>query len=152
MLAWLIEHILNNLPSWLWPIVAGSGFGVYFFAGVLGHFPSFKPYSIFIKPIGILVCIGGIFMYGGAGITAIYEARMKDLQAQIDSAEDKSKGVNTGIQTKVITQTKVIHDTKIVVQKEIQHDAQQMDADCKLDPIAIKDLNDAAKNPLGATK
>ena len=74
MFSWIIELILGGLPSWIWPAIAGGGFVVYSLSAVLGTFPAFKPYAMFIKPLGAVICVGGIFMFGGAGVTAIYQA------------------------------------------------------------------------------
>lgn len=152
MFTWIIGHILSNLPSWLWPAVAGGGFGIYLIAGLAGHFPTIKPYAFIIRPIALITTVVGIFMYGGAGVTAIYQAQMEELQQKIAVAEQASKDANTAIQTKIVTQTKVIHDTKIVYQDRIKEIEKKIDADCKMDPEAIKILNDASVDPLGAKK
>jgi hypothetical protein len=152
MFSWIIETILGGLPEWTWPAVAGGGFAVYFFGGVIGHFPTFKPYMLFIKPLGLLVCIGGIFMFGGSGVNAIYQAQIKEQQAKIAVAQQASSDANANIQTKIVTKTKVIHDTQIVYQEKIKEVEKKIDADCKLDPEAIGIINGAAKNPLGVSK
>jgi hypothetical protein len=152
MFSWIIELILGGLPSWIWPAIAGGGFAVYFFAAILGNFPAFKPYAMFIKPLGALVCIGGIFMFGGAGVTDILQAQIKEQEAKIAVAQQASSDANTNIQTKIVTKTKVIHDTQVVYQEKIKEVEKKIDADCKIDPEAISILNGAAKNPLGATK
>jgi hypothetical protein len=152
MFSWILEQVLGNLPSWIWPACAGAGVAVYFMAHILGNFPNFKPYAIFIKPVSAVVVLLSVFMFGGAGVTDILQAQIKAQEAKIAVAEQQSADANAAVKTKIVTQTKVIHDTRVVIQQSIQHDAQQIDADCKLDPIAVKDLNAAAKNPLGASK
>ena len=74
---------------------------------------------------------------------------MEEAQAKIAKAEEKSKKANTKIVTKIVTQTKLVHDQKIVVQEKIIKDAAKIDAECKISPEVITDLNAAAKNPLG---
>jgi len=152
MFSWIIELILSGLPAWLWPAVACAGIAIYAFAGIIGNFPTFKPYTFFIKPLGALVCVLGIFMFGGAGVTAIYQAQVDEMKAKIAKAEDESKTANTNLQTKIITKTKVIHDRQVVIQDRIVKDATKIDAECKLDPAVPKILNDAARNPLKVAK
>jgi hypothetical protein len=152
MFSWLITQILGNLPTWLWPALAGAAGAVYFLAHLISNFPNLKAYAFFIKPVSFAVIIFSVFMYGGAGVTAILQAQLKEQEGKIAVLQQASKDTNKAVKTKIIHDTKVIHDTRVVIQKEIQHDASKMDADCKLDPLAIKDLNDAAKNPLGTSK
>ena len=63
MFGWLVTTILGNLPEWIWPAIAGGGFTIYFFSGILAHLPQFKPYAMFIKPVAGIVMIGGIFIW-----------------------------------------------------------------------------------------
>ena len=144
--------ILSGLPEWFWPAVAVSGVMIYLFAKLIGNFPTFKPYTFFIKPIGVLITIFGVFMFGGAGVTAIYQAQVDEMKAKIAKAEEESKTANTNLQTKIVTKTKVIHDRQVVIQDRIVKDAAIIDSECKLDPLAVKDLNSAAKNPLKVAK
>jgi hypothetical protein len=152
MFSWLIEQILGNLPTWLWPATAGAGAAVYFLAHLLANFPNFKPYAFFIKPVSFAVIIFSVFMYGGAGVTEILQAQLKEQEAKIAVAQQASSDANTAVQTKIVTHTKVIHDTQVVFQEKIKEVEKKIDADCKIDPEAITILNGAAKNPLGATK
>jgi len=152
MFSWLIEHILSNLPSWLWPVVAGAGATTYFLARIVDTFPTIKPYAFFVKPVSFAVMLVGVFMYGGAGITAIYQAQINEMQAKMAAAQTASTDANGNLHTKIVTKTKVIHDVQVVIKERIKEVEKKIDADCKLDPEATKILNDAAKNPLGATK
>jgi hypothetical protein len=137
------------LPSWIWPAISVAGLVIYFFAGVIGHIPQFKAWAYLIKPLGIATILGGVFMFGGAGVTSIYEARVKDLESQIQVAAQKSQDTNVQIKTVYVDRVKVVKDTQIKVVHDIKQDAVKMDSECKVDALAIKDLNEAAK---GSTK
>lgn len=152
MFGWVLELILGNLPSWLWPAVAGGGAAVFFFASIISNFPTFRPYTLFIKPVGFAAVIFGTFMYGGAGITEILQKQIEEQKAKVAVAEQAAKDANENIKTKIITNTKIIHDKQIVVQEKLVQDSSKIDAECKLDPLAVKDINEAAKNPLGGAK
>jgi len=147
MFAWLIQQIIGDLPSWLWPAIAGGGFAIYFFSGVLSHFPQIKPYTFLLRPAGLALTIFGIFMYGGAGVSAIYREQIQEMEAKMAVAQQASKDTNVLVKQKHQQKVKVIHDTKIVVQKEIQTVEKRIDAECKLDPAVVKIINEAAKNP-----
>ena len=152
MFSWLIQEVLGNLPSWLWPAIAGGGFAIYFFSGILAHLPQFKPYAMFIKPIAGIIMVSGIFMYGGAGVTAIYQEELKDAQHKVELAEEKSNSANDLLAQKTQTKTKVIHDVQVVYKDRIKEITKTIDADCKFDVEASKILNDAAVNPIKGTK
>jgi hypothetical protein len=152
MFTWIIELILSGLPGWIWPATAGAGFAVYFFAAVIGHFPAFKAYTLFIRPVGALVCIGGIFMWGGSGVTAIWQAQIEEMKHKVELATAQSATANAQIETKIITKTKVIHDKQVVIQERIKEVEKRIDADCRLDSEVPKILNEAARNPLQVAK
>lgn len=148
MFSWLIGFILDSLPLWFWPVIAGTGFVMYFFAGVLSHIPFLKTYSIIIKPLGFVIFAGGLFMYGSAGVTEIYQARIKEMQDKIAVAERKSKTANSQLIAKNAQKNKVIRDVQLVYKDRIKEITTQIDAECKLDPSVTKLLNDASSNPL----
>jgi len=152
MFSWIIELILGGLPSWIWPAIAGGGFVVYSLSAVLGTFPAFKPYAMFIKPLGAVICVGGIFMFGGAGVTAIYQAQVEEMKHKVELAEQASKGANDLLAEKSKAKAKVVHDVTVVYRDRIKEVEKQIDADCKLDSEVPKIINDAARNPLKATK
>jgi hypothetical protein len=129
--------------------MAGGGYGAWIVTGILAHFPNVKPWTMVIKPICIAITILGIFMYGAAGVTAIYQAQILQMENDIKVAQQASTDVDTAVTVKIKSQTKVIHDTRIVYQERIQEIAKKIDADCKLDPDAVSTINSAAKNPLG---
>mgnify|MGYP006291873045 CR=1 FL=1 len=148
MFSWLIGFILDSLPLWFWPVIAGTGLVMYFFAGVLSHIPFLSTYSKFIKPVGFVVFAGGLFMYGGAGVTEIYQARVKEMQNKIAVAEEQSRTANAQLAAKNAQKNKVIHDVQVVYKDRIKEITTKIDAECKLDPSVSKLLNDAATNPL----
>ena len=147
MFEFIIQHILANLPVWFWPAVAGAGVLIYFLAGFLIHFPSLKLYGWLIKPLGLVIFILGIFMFGGAGVTAIWKEQIKEAQAKVDAAVVASKSANIKLDQVRKQKNKVIVQRQVVIHERIVQDAAKMDATCKVDPVAIKDLNDAAINP-----
>jgi hypothetical protein len=148
MFNWILNIILGNIPLWAWPALAGASFVINLLSGILSHLPQFKPWHAFIKPLSWVGILVGVFMYGGAGVTAIQQEAIKEVQAKLAVAEEKSNGANDLIANKVQTKTKVIHDVEIVYKDRIKEVTKTIDADCKFDKQANKILNDAAANPL----
>lgn len=148
MFDWIITAVLGNMPIWIWPAVAGAGFTIYLLAGILIHIPEIKPYAMFVKPVGAIACVIGIFMYGGAGVTAIYQAQIKDMQNKVAMAEQKSNDANALLSEKVTNNTKIIHDKQVVYKDRIKEVEKIIDNDCKVDLQMTKILNSAATNPI----
>ena len=65
----------------------------------------------------------------------------------MDAAVAQSKEANTKLAQVRKQKNKVIVQRQIVIHERIVKDAAKIDATCKVDPLAIKDLNDAATNP-----
>lgn len=145
MLAWLIDNVLAHIPVWIWTTMATIGVIVYIISGIVERIGIFKLDAELVRLISILVFTTGIFMWGGAGITAIFQKEVAAKQAEIDAAVQKSKETNVVIEQQIVYRDKIIHDKQVVVQHDIARDAAVIDSECKVAPQAIKDLNEAAQ-------
>ena len=152
MFSWIIQNALGTIPTGTWPALAGASFVINLLSGILSHLPQFKPWHYFIKPLSWVGILVGVFMYGGAGVTVIYQEALKEQQAKIAVAEQASTDANTAIKTKVVTRVQVIHDKQVIYKDRIKEVTKEIDKDCKFDKDASKILNDAAKNPIKDTK
>ena len=148
MFGWLVEHIIGVVPFWVWLTVACAGGVGYFFFGVITMIPFLMPYKEPIKIACIVICLGGTFMCGGDGVTAVWQEQIKEANARIEAAEAKSKDANDKLAQVRQEKAKVRTEYITTVKERIVKDTQIIDAECKVAPEAIKDLNDAAKNPL----
>ena len=146
MFTWLIEHTLLLLPTWFWFVVAGSGAVLYFFSGFIQAIPfaQARLAGISIKYIGLALLLGGVYLTGGAGVTALWKQEIAEANAKIEAAEAKSKETNIVIQKEYIDRVKTVKEVQLVVQERIVKDAKIIDAECKVVPEAIADLNAAA--------
>lgn len=144
MLTWLIEHTLLLLPAWFWYAVSVAGAALYFFSGFISAMPQFRPYGLMIKIVGAVALLGGVYLSGGAGVTALWQTSVDEMKAKVAKAEQESADANAALDTSVKSKTKVIRETQIVVQEKIVRDAAKMDATCVVDPVAVEDLNLAA--------
>jgi len=152
MFSFIINHIILNIPTWVWPAIAGAGYGAWIVTGILAHFPNIKPYAVIIKPICIVITIFGIFMYGGAGVISIYQAEIQAMEEKVAVAEQKSDDANKLIEQKSKQKIKIIHDRQIVYKERIKEIEKRIDQECKFDKDALDILNNAAVNPLKSNK
>jgi hypothetical protein len=144
MFGWLVEHIVGIIPFWLWLVIACAGGVGYFFSGIITMIPVLIPYKEPFKVLCVIVCLVGTFMCGGNGVTAVWQEQIKEANAKIEAAEAKSKETNVVIQKEYIDRIQTVKQIEVQVQEKIVKDAAKIDAECKIAPEAIADLNAAA--------
>ena len=146
MFGWLVEHALLIIPTWVWLALAVAGAVVYYLSGFILAFPQFKPYGILVKVVGVLALLGGVFMTGGAGVTAIWQQQLKEANERIAIAEGKSTEVNVKIVEKVVKQLEVIHQKGDEVIKYVDREVTKYDNICPVPDVVVKAHNAAALN------
>jgi hypothetical protein len=105
------------------------------------------PYKEPTRIVGTLLIIAGVFFYGSYDTEMRWRRQVEEMQAKIAQAEEKSKKANIKIVTKIQNRVKVIKEYKTVYKNQIKEVATKIDAECKVDPAAIRIINNAAKEP-----
>jgi len=144
---WLMNFIPQGLVHLVTMCVLFGGVALYIFGILLNFWPPAKPYKEIVRILSTVLIILGVFLYGGYDQMYVTQQQVAAMQAKVDEAEHKSQTANTKIITKIRTRTKVIHDYKVVYKNQIKEVAVKIDSECKVDPVAIKILNNAAKEP-----
>lgn len=139
--------ILKWLPDW---IFYGS-----LLVGLLGYastyllrfipIPAIYIYKTPIQIVSIALVVIGTFMSGAIHNEAAWLARVKEMEAKVAEAEQKSQQVNTEIQTKVITKTKIIKEKGDEIVKYIDKEVVKYDNTCVIPDEFIEAINKAAK-------
>jgi hypothetical protein len=145
MLDWIVQHIIASIPVALWALFVGVGIAGYFLSGFASKISAVAIYAKALRFISVAVFSGSLYMMGGSGVASLWQEQIKEKQAEVDAAVAQSNQENVQIKYVVQQQLKVVHDKQIVVKHDIQHDAQIIDAECKVAPEAIKDLNEATE-------
>lgn len=145
MIAWLFEHILGSLPVWLWPVITVLSALVYFVTKFLSRLPQIKAIAYILVPSAAVAASTSIFLFGAASVSTVWQDRVKEMESRVALAEKQSDEKNNEIKTVYVDKVKVVHSVQVKVQQQIVHDAAKMDADCRLDPSVVKDLNEAAR-------
>lgn len=116
-------------------------------AGWIGRWiPFFGDYARFLKPIGIILLVSGVYLKGGEANNDMWLAKIADLEAKIAVSEAKSKDANAKLSDAVKERNQAIQESKNAVQSKLKRDAAKIDADCRLDPEAVEILNESAKD------
>jgi hypothetical protein len=112
-----------------------------------GKLPFVGTYATIIKIVSIVLFCIGLYWKGGYSVEEDWRQRVAEMEAKIKIAEEKSKEVNTVIETKYKDRVKKITETRNVIVEKIKINEKIIDAKCELDPAVISILNEAAKKP-----
>lgn len=149
--------MLSFIPdSWLHLailIVLFTGLGLYAIGFFFRFIPApliyqLTPYKTFINIASVVLMVAGVYFYGSYDTEMSWRKRIEEAQAKVAIAEKKSEDANQALAEERKKKQQIITKTEIQIKERIIRDAAKMDATCVIDPVAIVDLNAAAKNPL----
>lgn len=138
--------ILNFLPFWFFHLVTLVGVVGLFVGFVLGMIPIISKYKLPIQILSIALLVVGIYMEGAMSNEEKWQALVKEMEAKVELAEEKSKNATGKIEYKFVDKVKVVKDVQVVVQEKIKEVATVIDSKCELTPEAVSLINAAAKN------
>jgi uncharacterized membrane protein len=144
--------ILSYLPTWIFYAIAVLGILGVIASYVLSMVPLVNQYKLPLQVVSIVVIAFGVFIIGGVENELSWQAKVKELEAQVAVATAKSNETNTKIQYKVVTKIQVVKEQVEVVKKEIEIQKEFINTDCKVNPTAIDLYNKAVAEPAGVTK
>ena len=144
---WLLHLLPDAFLIWIINILITGGL----IGMVVGFFGSKLPfvgtYARIIQIASIVAFCIGLYWKGGYSVEQDCRERVAEMEAKIKVSEEKSKEINTVIETKYRDRVKKITETKEVIVEKIKVNEKIIDAKCELDPIVISILNEAAKKP-----
>jgi len=152
MFSWMIDFVLSSIPSWFWLVGAGASLTAFLLSGVLSHFPGVGIYAKFIKPVAGVLTLACVFMYGGAGVQAMWEEKVRVAQEVADRKAKESEEFSNKLDVERKKKAQVRVEYRTQIKTEIQVQKEVIDKDCKIDPKVPELLNKAAKNPTGESK
>ena len=144
--------ILSFLPTWIFYAIVVMGILGVIASYVLSMVPLVNQYKIPLQVVSIVVIAFGVFIIGGVENELSWQAKVKELEAQVAVATAKSNETNTVVQQKVITKIQIVKQQVEVVKREIEVQKEYINSDCKVSPTAIDLYNKAVAEPNGVTK
>lgn len=144
---WLLHLLPDAFLIWIINLLLTGGLiGI-----VVGFFGSKIPfvstYARMIQIVSIIIFCIGLYWKGGYSVEQDWRERVAEMEAKIKVSEEKSKEINTVIQTKYKDRVKKITETREVIVEKIKINEKIIDAKCEIDPMVISILNEAAKKP-----
>ena len=149
--------ILKWLPDWIFYAMLFAGIvgliSTYLVKFIAKFIPPLYVYKTPIQLISIALIVLGVFMAGAIHNNAEWEARVKELEAKVKVAEEKSQEVNTEIIEKIVVKDKIIKEKGKEVIKYIDREVVKYDTkfvtggECELPKEFIQSINKAAETP-----
>jgi preprotein translocase subunit SecF len=124
----------------------GSFLSFFVLHKILNKFPTLAPYHLLIQIVSAALLIAGIYFKGGYSVEMEWREKVAAIQAELEEAKKKSEQVNTVVETKVVTKTKVIKEkADTIVQYVDRPVMQEFDKTCPIPKEAIDVHNEAAR-------
>lgn len=147
MFSWMIDFVLSSIPSWLWLVGSAAGLTIFLLSGVLSHFPGISTYAKLLKPVSGILTLACVFMYGGSGVQAMWEEKVRLAQEEADRKAAMAQQLNEDLDRERKKKAQVRVEYRDRIQTEIREVEKIIDAKCEIDPKVVDLLNKAAKNP-----
>ena len=118
----LFSYIPNSILNWLyWLIIVLGISGI--FAGWLGRWiPMYGKYVQYLKPIGVVVLVLGVWLRGGYDTEMAWRAKVAEMEEKVAKSEELSKQANNDIQVKVVTKTKIVREQGLVIKQYLDRE------------------------------
>jgi hypothetical protein len=136
--------LLSFLPDFVWHLLTVTGLLAVIVAAVLKNIPLISKYSLLLQCGGIVALVLGVWMEGGIANEAKWQTRVKELEAKIAIAEEKSKEENTKIVTKVVTKREYYRERGNDIIQYVDREITKYDNTCPVPKEVVKAHNDAA--------
>jgi hypothetical protein len=102
--------ILTWLPDWVTHAIFFAGALGIFLGFVLTFIPFVKQYKLAIQIASLFVFALGVYLEGAMADNNEWLAKVKELEAKVAIAEEKSKTENVKIEEKIVTKTQVVKE------------------------------------------
>ena len=144
---WMLSFIPDSLFIWITYGLMTIGAGLYVASKLVQWIPLMGQYKLPAELIGIVVLLGGVYLFGGYGVEMAWRDKVRQLEEKVKAAEAKSQEVKVQIQEKIVYKTKVVKEKETVYIDRIKEIAKEIDAKCEVDPRVIEELNKASEDP-----
>jgi signal transduction histidine kinase len=144
---------LHFFPEWLFAFivygllgigVVGSFLSFFILNHILNKIPGLAKYYRIAQLVSIVSLVLGVYLWGGYSMEMAYRERVAELQKELEVAKEESKKVNTVIQTKIVTKTKVIKEKGETIVQQVDK-LIPVEKDCALPKEAVDVHNEAAR-------
>ena len=148
---WQIQWVLTLIPDsfflWITYLLIAVGVGLYVASKLVTWIPLISQYKLPAELVGVILLVAGSYLFGSYGTEMAWRERVRELEAKVKAAEEKSQQVNTVIETKIVEKIKVVKENVYVNREIIKEVAgKQLDAQCTLPKSTISLHDSASRN------
>jgi hypothetical protein len=126
--------------------VLGLGVSVYVLSYFTVFIPPLVPAQEFIRILGTLIIVAGVFFYGSYDTEMTWRNRVAEVEARVAQAEAASKEANNKLIKKSAERVQTIRDRGLIVKQYIDREVVRYDDSCKIPDAVVRAHNAAAKN------
>ena len=103
-------------------------------------------YRLPIQIISVVLLVTGVYWKGGQSVEVAWRERVAELEARIKVADARSQEANKQLSLEIKKQNQKTKEVKDATNAGIQANAGRIDAECRVDSVAISLLNSASLN------
>ena len=141
---WILHWLPDSIILFVTYVLFALGLALYTASKLVQWIPMMQQYRLPAELVGIVGIAAGAYFLGGYSNEMTWRERVRELEAKVKIAEEKSQQVNTVIQTRVVEKIKVVKEN-VYINKEIIREVAgaQLDNQCTL-PRSTVSLHDSA--------
>lgn len=106
--------------------------------------PALAPHIFIAQVVSVATLLVGVYFRGGYSAEMQWRERVAEVEAQLEQAKQESAKVNTVVETKVVTKTKIVKEKADTLIEYVDREIIK-EADCRLSQEAIEVHNEAAR-------
>lgn len=140
-LMWQIMWLLGLVPDFVWHLLLIFCLFTIIATYFLRMVPFIGANVVQLRFAAIALLILTVWMEGGIANEAKWQARVQELEAKVAESEKRAVEANSKIETVYVDKVQVVKEIQYVVKKEISKSANDLDANCRITPLAVDILN-----------
>jgi hypothetical protein len=142
---WMLSFVPDQLLTQVIHAVLILGIVGFIASYFASKIPVISSYALPLQLIFFLLLVGGVYFEGSIQTEKEWRNKVAELEEKVRASEEKSREVNTVIQTKYIEKVKKVKEVEFQIVEKIKEVEKVIDAKCELDPSVISILNEAAR-------
>jgi hypothetical protein len=95
--------------------------------------------------VSVVILIAGVYFKGGYSTEMLWREKVREVEAELEKAKQESAKVNTVIETKVVTQTKVVKEKADTLIEYVDREVIKEIENCRVPAEAVSVHNEAAR-------